>query len=100
MSARSSCCGAVETNPTRNHEVAGLIPGLTQWVEDPVLPMTCGVVCRHGSDMTWLWRRPAAVALIGPLAWKPPHAAGAALKSKKKKKKKVKKKERMSARGC
>ena len=26
------------TNPTRNHEVAGLIPGLTQWVEDLALP--------------------------------------------------------------
>jgi len=25
------------TNLTRNHEVAGLIPGLTQWVKDPVL---------------------------------------------------------------
>ena len=25
------------TNPTRNHEVAGLIPGLTQWVQDPSL---------------------------------------------------------------
>ena len=26
---RSSHPGAVETNPTRNHEVAGLIPGLS-----------------------------------------------------------------------
>ena len=24
---------AVETNPTRNHEVAGLIPGLAQWAK-------------------------------------------------------------------
>ena len=65
----SSCHGGVETNPTRNHEVEGSIPGLPQWVKDPVL--------------LWLWCRMEAVAPIGPLAWEPTYAVGTALKSKK-----------------
>ena len=44
--------------------------------------VSCGVGRRQGSElaMLWLWRRPAATALIGPLAWEPPYAVGAALK--------------------
>ena len=30
--------GAAKTNPTRNLEVVGLIPGLAQWVKDPASP--------------------------------------------------------------
>jgi len=51
--------------------------------------VSCGVGRRLCSDpaLLWLLCRPAAVALIQPLAWKPPYAVGVALKSKKKKKK-------------
>ena len=63
-------------NPTGNHEVVGSIPGLAKWDKDPV---SCGVGRRCNSDLAllWLWRRPAAVAPIGPLAWELPRAAGA-----------------------
>ena len=58
--------------------------------------MSCGIGRRHSLDlaMLWLWHRPVAVGPIGPLAWEPPFAAGAALKGRKTKKKKKKKKKK------
>ena len=47
--------------------------------------MSCGIGHRGGSgpELLWLWRRPAATALIRPLAWELPNATGADLKSQK-----------------
>ena len=61
------------TNPTRNHEVAGSVPALAQWVA-----VSCGVGHRRSLDpmLLWLWWRLAGAALIRLLAWEPPHAAG------------------------
>ena len=49
--------------------------------------MSSGVGRRRGlyPAFLWLWCRPEAVALIGPLAWKPPYAMRVALKRKGKK---------------
>ena len=77
------------TNSTRNHEVAGSVPALAQWVNDLALPVSCGVGCRRGSEpaLLWLWHRPVAIAPIGPLAWEPPYAMGVAQEMAKRQKK-------------
>ena len=61
--------------------------------------MSCGAGLRRSSDpaLLWLWCRPAARALIRPLAWEPPYAEGTALKKKKKRNKETKKKGRATA---
>ena len=51
------------------------------------IAMSCGVGCRCGLDPVLLWCRPAATALIRPLAWEPPYATGVALKRQETKKK-------------
>ena len=71
---------------TRIHEDVGSIPGPNQRVKDPAF--------------LWLWRTPAAVALIRLLAWELPYAAGVALKSKKQNKTKQKKPTQNSAISC
>ena len=53
--------------------------------------MSCGVGHRQRhSSLLWLWPWPAATALIQPLAWAFPYAAGAALKIKINKERKTK----------
>ena len=63
-------------NPTRNHEVSGSIPALAQLGWGTGVAVSCGVGRRRGLDpaLLWLWCRPAATALIGPLAWEAPYA--------------------------
>ena len=51
---KRSSHGTAEMNLTRNHEVVDLIPGLAQWVKGSIVAMSCGVGCRHGSDLALL----------------------------------------------
>ena len=57
------------TNPTNIHKNVGWNPDLAQWVKDLTL--------------LWLWCRSAAAALIQPLAWELPYAAGVTRKKEK-----------------
>ena len=50
------------------------------------IAMSCGIDHRRELDPVFLWLWLAATALIRPLPWELPYAAGVALKKKKKKK--------------
>ena len=51
--------------------------------------MSCGMALKCSLDpaLLWQWYRPAAVALIRPLAWELPYATSKTVKNKNKNKK-------------
>ena len=98
---RSCHCGSVVNEPDQHPLGCEFHPQPhSQQVKDLALLVSCGVGHRHGLDplLLWPWHRPAATALIQPLAWEPPYALGMALK--KKKKKRLKKKNNEVCQGC
>ena len=84
-------------NKTSIHEDGGLIPGLAKWVKGSGIAISCGVGRRHSLDLAlwWLWLKLAAAALIRPLAWELPYAAGAVLNKRTNKKTKPKNKKKI-----
>ena len=53
---RSFYCGSAVMNPTSIHEDTGSIPGLIQWVKDPVLPQATVYI----TDEVWIWCCPTS----------------------------------------
>ena len=67
---------------TNIHEDMGSIPDLAQLFKGSAIAGSSGIGYRCCSDLVlwWLSCRPAAVALILPLAWELPYTTGMALK--------------------
>ena len=83
---KSSCHGSIVTNLTSIHDDGGLIPGLNQWVKDPVVPWAVVLI----SDVAWIlhccdcgvgWQLQLWFDL---LAWEPTYAKIVALTKGKK----------------
>ena len=64
--------------------------------------MSCDVGYRQGlaPALLWLWCRRGAAALIRPLAWEPPYAAGADQEMAKRQKTKTNKKKPLRSSHC
>ena len=94
----SSLCGSAVNEPKQDPRGHRFDPWPRSVGEGSCVVVSCGVGCRGGSDpaLQWLWCRPAATAPIGPLAWEPPCAAGAAIKKKRKRRKRNKRKRKDS----
>ena len=78
----SSHHGSEVMNLTSIQEDVGSIPGLTQWVNDPVFLWAVVLITDEAQIpvLLWLWCKPAATALSWPLTWEFPYAMGVALK--------------------